>query len=75
MYFWLGEFSSVFCMFVCVYVCSHVCECIDKCVWRPDIDTGCLLQSLSLLSVEAGSLIEPELSESASLTGQFALEI
>lgn len=39
----------VICMYVCLYRCVHTC------IWRPDVDLGCLLLSLSNLYFEARS--------------------
>lgn len=47
--------------FVCVYVCvcvqmhTHICAH----VWRPEINTNCLLQSVSNFVLGTGSLLEP----------------
>lgn len=64
-------FSHFFLFFVCIHRCVvcimvfeetktiTVCMCVSWYLWRPEVPISCLLQSLSTLSLETGSLIEP----------------
>lgn len=70
--------------FVCV--CTFLCTCwgrsacthVQEWLWKPEVDTGCLPQSLTILFFEARSVTEPvahQTSQPERLAGQEDLVI
>lgn len=62
-----GRIYTIVWRWVCVPVCECACPpppvCVPACAhthaWRPEVNTGCLPQSIFILLFETGSLAEP----------------
>jgi len=55
-----GLFTVHVCMHVHTHVGTPVCTCVVyTCVWRPEVGTRCLLQSVCPLDTEAGFVTDP----------------